>query len=208
MTTKDNTLEASLGEHINDFAQRVIQTRQTSINRAKDLEVTFNDVSVTVTIRSTVDTFLEEYEAERQRITTLYHNSKEYKEKQRQTDVKADNGVLKWNSLMSVVSALNLKDHNEVLKWLHQYCDTIDYIPSLEKEPKMGQSLVIVAALLIEGGYEVNANTGEKFKENDEENFARYIIGQVLTFLQRGSSVPPVFDTMYEQYKIKFKIAN
>lgn len=204
MKTKE-IVEGTAGQHVKEFAKELVERRQSVHNGGQDFEATFNGAIITIKANSTVDSIVSDFFGEMDKQAEVYRNSDAFKEQEKRTQSNAGKRVEDWNVLMAKLPKLNFKDHNEVLDWLYNYCETIDYIPALDKEPKMVESRVPVATALINGGYEVNANTGVNFKKDDEENFARYLIGQVLTYLNRNSAVPQVFGTMYDSYQKQFK---
>lgn len=216
MKTNTKIIEAGVGEHITTFADKLVKKRQSIINHKidkssnseQDLTATFNGAIITVTLLSTPESVVEDFYAEMDKQSKAYVESDEYKQQQAKQEIEATKGVTKWNDLMVKLPKINFNDHNKGLDWLNNYCEVIDFIPALDKEPKMEKSMKIVADAFIAGGYEINANAGDKFKKDNEENFARYLIGQVLIFLSRSSAVPPIFGSMYSDYKKQFKLVD
>lgn len=196
-------VDGYVGEHVTEYCKRLVKMRG---KIEANFTAQFNGSIITVTKESTVKSLQSDFQTVMDKNAEKYRNSNEYKEQQVRQNNKADEKIAVFNRSMILLSALDFKDYNLVLTWLNIYCDVIDYIPALEKEPKMTSSRTEVATIFKDKGYLVNVNCGADFKKDNEENFAYYLIGQVLSFLERGSPVPQVFGSMYEDYKNKFKI--
>lgn len=197
---KTITLTSGAGDHINKFTKRLVEHwNYLASKNNTDFVVSgeFNGVTLTATGKETPEILVERFLIELEKNAEAYKRSPEYKQEQERRQNEVSALQKKHDELISAFPNLNFKDYNAVLDFVHQYYEVTDHV-GVNKNHKL------VIESLEDNGYISNANTGDNFKENDEENNARYIIGQFISCVKNSGACPPVLSSFYEKYKNKF----
>lgn len=181
-------LEAFVGEHIQDFAKRLLETKKES---PIDLQGRVNDVVLTVTDSSTFNSLMTDFER-RASIKTDRLIHQEQKEEAGDLLIQ-----LEVNHLVNTLENLDFTSYGELLKWLS------------ELQPYSNKRTIVVPIDRIVGkfedhGFHEDENVGEKFNSSDKVNFARYIIGQCLVGLKGVGAIHPTVINFYKDWKEKF----
>lgn len=198
-------IEAMLGEHIDNFVKKMVaewkKRTDDGYNEAMKgliVEGDFNGVTLRATGKETAKDLSNYYDDASAKESAAYRKTDEYKEIQRKQKEEKSELQKQHDELMAELPKLDFKNHNKVLDFAVKYHEATDHIGV-----KKDHSIIIGA--LEKGGYVSGANTGEDYKENDEENSARYLIGQFMSCIKSMGACPGVLSSMYEQYKTKFK---
>jgi hypothetical protein len=96
---------------------------------------------------------------------------------------------------MAEFHALNFGDTGEIIQWFEKH------MPLFGKF-NINFPINTVISKLESEGFERNANTGTRFDGKNRENFARYLIGQVISNFGNGCILP--FRTLAKEWKGKF----
>lgn len=204
-------LEAIPGEHIEEYAQRLIelfrQVQQRVLfvvaiageNKKKPLTVygKFNDVDLFVTLNSTVSTIIESFNdgfAENQK---KYRESEEYKCKQKERDAEVIRLNAEMQRLLKTLTTLDFSNIEAVVKWF------MSFIP-LADDVDVNTSISDVLSIMKKNDFLPNANTGHNFIENDKDNHAHWLIGYTLASLENNGTVNPRIILNYETWVEKF----
>ena len=152
----------------------------------------FNDNPITVSPDDKLPDVLENWNAECNRRRLEYEQSLEYiasklkhaQELQQQKDRVAE--------LLN--NPPDFTDLNDVITWLEELmrCDYINI------------KYHGIVELFNSKGFYPNVNTGSDFKENDKENWARYLIGQALDGIQSMGAIPPIYEDFAQTWRNKF----
>lgn len=198
---KTITLISGAGDHINEFTKRLVEHWEHMAPKMQEEFVVsgeFNGVTLTATGKETPEILREQFYIQLGKNSEAYKRSPEYKKEQERRQKEVSTLQKKHDELISCFPTLNFKDYNAVIDFIHQYYQVTDHV-GVEKNHKH------VIKLLEDNGYISNANTGDNFKENDEENTARYIIGQFMSCVKESGACPPVLSSFYEKYVDKFR---
>lgn len=191
-------IEAQLGDHISHYVQKLIQEKL-RLHEHPQIEGEFNGVVFHVTNNSTEEELLTYFDQELDRQRKEYEQSDVYKQRQQEEEVKRIVFNEESAILIDELRNLNFSDYREVLHWTKRYQPYSDY--SGVNVPKEE-----ILTLFTKNGYEVNANTYEKFKSEDPENHARWIIGQALDGIDKIGAMHPMVVTFTERWENKFLV--
>ena len=184
--------------NIKDWLKTFSDKMHVEIRAGEITEVSgdFNGISITVDGNSTVTSIIKNYMTESEKRDKEYRNSPAYKASQLESKKYAKDLQTKTDEIMKELPKLNFKDNMKVLDWLCEISDSID-----DMRIKTRNSDIV--KIFNDNGFFSNVNTGDDFKEDDEDNFARYIIGQALNCME---SIGPIHlvTTFTEQWKEKF----
>ncbi|MDB4984112.1 MAG: hypothetical protein JWM20_291 [Patescibacteria group bacterium] len=161
----------------------------------------FNDVTVTVDGSSTVESILSFYELETKRRSEEYKNSPAGKADAKKNFDERNSLTKKAESLLEKLPALNFNDNVAVLNWLCELQPAADRV-GVEIPGKE------IVKTFNEKGFATGANTGKDFNGEDEDNFARYIIGQALDMLEKYNTIHHMCTKFTDDWKKKFNKTN
>lgn len=149
-----------------------------------------NGIELRVTKDSTAEDTISDLKMRTAEAGDAYRKSTE---KERLTREKEEQE--KVDALIEQLPNLDFKDPEAVLDWIYEF----QYPNNAEKRRKVLEAFA-------EHGYQPNINTGKAFNGNDDDNFAHYVVGQMLVGL-RGD-VGPTFEVitkkLVEDWKKKF----
>lgn len=158
-----------------------------------DVLMSFNDWTYTAQPGQTgleLTKLYNEFRKEQSRKWQESDEGKEYlrklKEQGKQRDVKYTSLMKKWPKW---------QDFGSVLQWCAELEKTGFNIKDREKILNEFKSV----------GFSQDMNLGKFFKEDSRENYANYLIGQVLSGIQKGA-IPQVFQHFYSEWKTKFEV--
>lgn len=189
-------IKAIYGEHIVEYAKRLIGVL--NCEQRNKLEGEFYGISFVVTNDSTIESIIEDYERQCQKTHEEYTHSEEYKIKKEREKMELKHLNKQANEYMNQLNTVDFNNYGELLKWL----ECIQPLTNTMGINTLDHQMVDV---FMNNGFEPNVNTGEDLIEEDEENFARYIIGQCLDQLQDVGAIHPMVVVFIEQWKNKFK---
>lgn len=133
----------------------------------------FNDINIIVDKKNTVEDIVRQYFDGMDKAQKAYMASPEYAEKQRRDAIEIELKQKLHDDLM--INLYNLKSESEILDWLYQFVELADEI-------RINTKREVVKAFLIGRGYKENdcVDQDKEFYKN-KNNFAKYIIGQIIT---------------------------
>ena len=186
-------VEASIGEHFNNYAERVAQAARNS-----DVAVKFNDIEFTVPkgehdSAEIVATWEKLSDERREK----YLNSPEGKAAAEADAQDIDAKQEQINELTKQLDTLDFSDVKKVLEWCVAFQDPSDRVGTQRDKNK-------ILAKFAEHGYVPNMNTGTEYKAEDKENSAKYIIGQALSGIEYIGAVHQVVHRFSDEWKAKF----
>ena len=160
-------------------ASALPQTDLLAILAGQITEITgeFNGIIVKVTKDSIAESIVADFHAQLNEQIRQYENSPEGKKDKEDEEKELKRMQSIADESMKELPNLNFKNNLEILNWLCKIQDATGTIAVVINKKE-------IISLFNKNGFKRNANTGKKFKENDEDNFAKYIVGQALDGLQ------------------------
>lgn len=190
------TIEANCGEHIAHYVNRLLEEKK-RLTEHPVVNGEFNGVLFGVTEFSTEEALLSFFDAEMTRKRKEYEESAEYKQRQRERIEQLNVLSVKTSMLMDELRILDFSDYKNVLKWVKKFQPySNDSGLAVPKEE--------ILHLFATNGYEINVNTYAQFNSDDEENHARWIIGQALDGIEKVGAMHPMVVTFTERWENKF----
>lgn len=161
------------------------------------IEASFNDIELVANPGDTPAAIVARYNIESARKAEAYRNSPEGKRvaakrtaETRRLQKVMDDSIVK-------LETLDFSNFNAVLGWLEEVQDASDRV-DVQFNPKE------IVDKFRANGFKPNVNTGKAFDENDEENFARYIVGQALDFLQNHGLIHHLVTKFTNDWRVRF----
>ena len=192
-------IEAEMGDHIVHFVKRLIAEKKRLIDHSF-IEGEFNHVLFHVTDDSTEQELLAHFNAELDRQRAEYEASDAYKLRQQENEAELEILNTEAAVLMEQLRTLDVSDYKKVLFWIKKF------------QPYSDRSGVTFSKREIlerftQNGYLPNANVGENFKNENEENHARWIIGQALDGIQTVGAMHQMVVIFAERWEEKFLVS-
>ena len=185
------TLEANPGEHISDYASRCYNIAK---RYATIVEGQFNGATFDTKGCSSARDVLKRLELELNKNQETYQKSDRYKDIQAATKQKTKQQQVIATKLVGELDALNWSSFSDILDWLCNIQQAADYVGVSIDTEKIVQTFK-------KNGFFTNVNTDDDFDGNDEENVARYIIGQALDGFETVGAPHPVLLSFVEKWK-------
>jgi hypothetical protein len=184
----------SPGEHISNSVTRLCLAAR--IGR-KPVIAELNGITVTAQPDSNPVTLYRWWWSEMERGRAEYEASPEYAASQAHRREEAKERAIRGNALLQSLPSAIEAGYVAVMDWIAQLQPITDYIGvDLDVAP--------ATATLIEAGYAPSVNCGEDFREDDPENFARYVIGQGLSYMTKGGPIHPIYPSFAEKWHDRF----
>lgn len=183
------------GDHIEEVISDMINE-----SKAKNTVVYcfFNGVRTEVFCNSDKSLVLKEYHDELNRRHEEYRKTPEYAAQVQKDKEKVSSLEDIRDELMIKLQSLDMTNLSDVLDWFCAMQDPSDHINvSIDKE--------LIISTFENAGFKRNENTGKEFKEDDNENYARYIIGQCLDGLYSVGAIHYMAVVFTGKWKAKFQ---
>ncbi|MEK7509683.1 MAG: hypothetical protein AAB605_03145 [Patescibacteria group bacterium] len=182
------------GSHLNEAAKELVNAAKKN-GKAQGY---FNGILLAADKTSTAEGIVAYYREETERRAEAYRNSPKGKKAAREAKERLEKMQQKHDELMRQLPNLDFTNNIAVLNWLCEYQDPSDYIGVMKQQDE-------VVATFVAHGYHPNVNLHENFKEDDRDNYARYIIGQALSMLQgEVGAIHHVIHHFTKKWKEKF----
>lgn len=160
----------------------------------------FNGITVIANKNSTVESITTDFHLQMKKASDDYENSSEGKKAKAEREERLKTVQSNAKELMKQLPKLNFKSNLEVLDWLCNIQPATDYIGAISSEEKDE-----IISTLTNNGFLPGVNTGKNFKEDDEDNFARYVIGQALSGLTGNvEAIHHIVTKFTDDWKEKF----
>jgi hypothetical protein len=186
-----------IGCHLSEVCDALIKESQEFM---EEVCYNFNGVNLIANQNSTVDWLIATFEEQMSLAHNKYINSDAYKVLETERLLELIENQLKAKLLMEEFQSLDFSDYTRLLNWLSEIQPLSDLIGVLSDENKN-----IIISTFEQNGYLPSVNTGENFKEDDEDNVARYLIGQALDNLIYVGAIHHILQDFIIQWKSKFK---
>ena len=193
------TYEPIIGENIIEAAKCMValanRTGDTVAAKFNDIELKTNPSEDLETAAAVITAY---YSSESSRRAEAYRNSPEGKRAAADAEKRKQQSQCQMDEAMSELSSLNFSDLNAVIGWLEKVRDPSDHVGVVTPSKQIVETF--------RGhGYEPSVNCGKDFNGEDEENFARWLIGQALDNLNSVGAILQVFDKFAEDWRKKFE---
>lgn len=176
------TIEAHLGQRLEQITKMMCEIRK---QYNCDVKTTFNDIALELLfcLPKPPQELEEEYHRIINEKREKYKNSPEGKKKAEKEKMLLENKKDRYNSMMgSLENIVANKNNLFILYWLK------DFQP-ISDDNRLVIDTKKIIAVFNSHGYEADVNTGENFREDDADNYARYIIGQCLSMLANVGAI-------------------
>jgi len=197
-------LEARCGDHINGFAQRMIEAweKKAILHKGDDeLKVfgKFNDITLVCRRDTTAESIVKDYKTQSDAKAEAYRNSSEGKRVAREAEERKQKMQLQMDEVMAELPNLDFSDLDAIITWLGKAQG-----PSNHTGVKTPHKKIITT--FRKYGFKANVNCGNHFNDEDKENFARMLIGQALDNLKCDvHAIHPIFHKFADDWRKKFK---
>lgn len=183
------------GSHISECCREIIKEAE---YYNTEIFIEFNGVKLIATKDSTEQKLVDYFNEEMNKREKEYKSSEEYQAKSLMDQSEIlENQIILDNEIENL-KTLDFNNYEMVLDWFCKIQDVTDRVGV-----KFDKKSVI--QIFENNGYFIGVNTGDNFNENDEGNFARYIVGQCLGFLDTVGAIHHVVHRFTQQWKQKFK---
>ena len=182
------------GENVNHYALYLAWTANETRERAENV---FNGTEIYAIPGDTSEDVLNRWNATQAAEYEAYKRTPEYAESQRKETNRVASLKDRINGYIIEMDSLNWKDYKTVLLFVEKTVSDLDSYEA-DSANKLFRDKLTLA------GYVDNANVGANFKEDDEENFALYIIGQCLNCLNKMGAIHPMACSMVGDWRKKF----
>ena len=209
--------EPDCGETIQKYAERCILERNlinkklivkniTLLNSKNEIEDKssdfvlhgiFNGVEIYTDNNSTIDSIVNLYHSELDKLSKEYRNSDEYKQKKQKEEQEVKELQIKCDNMIEEFKNMDLNNYKELLIWLKEFFFVSDRIGvNFDKN--------ILINRLKEYRYYKDMNIKENYIEHDKINNAEYIVGQALSFLESYGILHQVLPTFIDKWLDEF----
>lgn len=183
--------------------ERAINKAIDMVNRSKSkkaIVLLFNSTIIKVSHKKHPKAIAKFYDNERKRQSAEYRNSPEGKLAAREAEEHKQHLQSVADEALIKLDNLDFSDMNAIIGWLKQIWDASDHI-DVDVKPQQ------IVKIFERHGFKPSVNCGDDFNGDDEENFARYLIGQALNNLKQDGFIYPVFDRLANDWREKFNRA-
>ena len=182
------------GTSISDTAKAALEYLEMN-KKVRAVQFDFNQINVEVTRSLTVKDVCDFYSREVRRSYDEYCNTQEYLERKKEREEVAKLSQMKIDALMKSLPDV-VKDEPQLILWMEKYC-------SLADNTCVNTYLDDVLFQLLKAGYAINDAVGlPKEEYADLHTSARYILGQIMDFLNRGNPPHQVAISFIQAYKL------
>jgi len=176
--------ESKVGSHIENGIKSM---KQMAIEHNNHIKTDFNDIEIIVNPDSDINKVIEAFHAEQNRLAKEYTNSPEGQARIKEREDEHMRQIIRVEELWD--NQPDFSDLNSVITWLEE----------LEKCSMMNLRKDRIVELFESKGYFACVNCGEDFKEDDKENWARWLIGQALECIQDVGAFHKIWRGMVER---------
>lgn len=187
--------EPMAGENVSYTVERMVKI----VNLTGDQCIAdFNDIHLIVNPDDKYDDIVGFFRQECERRSVEYRESPAGKRAEREADERRQAAQTKLDQLMTQLSTLDFGDLTALVNWFDELQDPSDHI---------GVNLPWqqIVETFAQHGFTPGMNCGENFDEEDEANFAGYLIGQALDGLScEVHAIYQIYCKFAEDWRTKF----
>ena len=186
------------GNHINSVATAMCV-------KSKEIQgpvySTFNEIRIDATPTSIPEEVVKWYMDECDRRAKTYWDSPEGKAAAQESRNRVDNAQKIIDDAMVDLATLDFTNNSDVIYWFERIRDATDHIGVVTPADE-------IINVFEAHAFKANENTGKDFIANDEDNVARYLVGQALECLSATSwgprAIHQIFDKFADDWREKF----
>lgn len=191
--------EPLCGTHIERAINKVIDM----VNRSKSknaILLSFNGVKIKVSHKKHPKALAKFYNNECERRSAEYRNSPEGKQAACEAEERKRRLQDEADKALSELDKLDFSNLKAVIGWFEQILDASDHV-GVDVKPTH------IVNEFLQRGFKPGVNCDKDFNGDDEENFARYLIGQALDNLIHVGTIHHIFGKFAEDWRAKFDCA-
>lgn len=166
-----------------------------------DVESDFNGITLKAWPGCQLETVVNGYNIESARRRKAYEESEVGKAEVRRQEAKLIENQKSIDDAMAELDSLDFTHNSHVMSWFEKIRAATDYVGVITPADEILEKFA-------SHGWHPNVNTGAAFNEEDEDNYARYVVGQALECLTATSwgprAIHQIFDTFAERWRVKF----
>jgi len=181
--------EPRAGEHLNHAAEEAVKM---AVAAQQTVTMQFNSVSLKIEPTMTGPQVAKEYDRQVKEAGEAYLKSPEYAAQQAEWKAQRQRNQVKMDALLGKLDGALKKGLSATVAWAGEYAD-------LANEGADSQ-IKTVTKKLKDAGYKTNEYTDDKFVEGNKEIMGRYVLGQVLDFMDKGMVPHQVTSTFTARY--------
>jgi len=191
-----STYHPLAGENVSTTAERMVALAK---NTDTTVMARFNDVDLTANKHLTAEQIVANFHTMIAAAAEASRNSPEGKRSARESEEQEEKAQRGHDALMELLPNLDFTNQAAVLDWICEFQGPNDHIGVAKRQ-------VDVLKIFAAHGYQPGVNTGETFNGEDNDNVARYIIGQALHGLRGEVGINPVVNKFTDDWKKKFAV--
>lgn len=193
------TVEFRVGTSIRSAAQQLIMACEPSSRVCG----TFNGISLVADEDSSINSIVNDFNEKSTAATEVWRNSPEGIAAARQRKERLEQLQATYEAAMEELPTLDFDNPETLLDWFCKIQPATDHVGITGRVEKAKEIVRVFA----EHGYHPNVNIGNAHKADDEDNVARFIIGQCLDLFGPGpeGTINQVAHYAVEDWKKKFR---
>jgi len=190
--------EPQCGEMVNHTAARIVEIAKLTGNM---VTAKFNDIELKAWPMSTARHVIDDFHFVQRVQSEQYRRSPAGLRAAKEAEDRKLRDQQKVTDLMQRLPTLDFTNLSAVIDWLGELQDPSDHIGVTVPHQQIVETFK-------EKGFLPNVNCGKDFKAEDEENVARWIIGQALGCLECDvHAIHQVFGSFADKWRKKFRQA-
>lgn len=180
------------GEDIREAIHRA--RSKTEMGTHEEVTFKFNGQPVIVNRHDSAEKIYTEWADKMEAAASEWRNSPEGQAYQREELESAVRTQAAVDRATNALEVLDLSNADAVLDWIATWYDAADHIGVVWPHGHF-------TSRLIEAGWIAGDCTGDLFRADHKPTVAKYLIGQALSFMQKGRAPHPVFGSFLEKYR-------
>lgn len=187
--------EPMAGENVSYTAVRLIKIVDLT---GQPCTAYFNDIKLVASTGDKSDNIVGFFHQECERRSVEYRESPAGKRAEREAEERRQAAQAKLDQLMTQLPTLDFGNLTTLVNWLDELQDPSDHIG-------VNRPWQQIVETFVQHGFTPGMNCGENFDEEDEANFAGYLIGQALSGLAcEVHAIHQVYCKFAEDWRTKF----
>ena len=187
--------EPMAGENVSYTAVRLVKI--TSLT-GQPCTAYFNDIKLVANPGDKSDNIVDFFSQECERQSQEYRESPAGKRVAQEAEERRLAAQAKLDQLMDQLPTLDFGDLTAIVKWFDELQDPSDHIG-------VNRPWQQIVETFVQHGFAPGMNCGENFDEEDEANFAGYLIGQALSGLAcEVHAIHQIYCKFAEDWRTKF----
>jgi hypothetical protein len=192
--------EPGIGESIDIAAKKLLSMIVMLENPDDILQMDFNGIILQAQISDTPQSIVERYDQACRKRSEDYAASPEgiAAKAKREQDIRNKQAVI--DAGMVELETIDFSNLEAVIDWFDKMADASD-----DTGVRVDGKRII--EIFTSHGFQINANTYDKFDGNDKANFAGYVVGQALDMLDHANSIDSGMTSNFiPKWRAKFEV--